>query len=214
MRFINPDTAQAEGTTTTSVPGEQPSVLQFSAILVRQGEKWQIKSVEEMPVPTPTAAYDALGQLKWLEGSWTDNSTESPVVSTFRWSANGTFLIRLFSTKEGEEVIPLGTQIIGWDPRSQEIRSWTFNSDGSFGDGVWSKVNNDWLIQSTQTLADGREASGTYVVSRVDENTVTLKLVGREIEGEPSPASEPVSLVRVPAANQPAQAAPQPPKQQ
>jgi uncharacterized protein (TIGR02246 family) len=212
VRSVKPDLVSVEGRITTSVPDEQPSELLFAALLAKQGDNWLIQSVEEMTVPQPLTAGDALQQLAWLEGNWVDNSKDSPVVSTIRWSANESFLIRSFSTQEGEEVTPLGTQIIGWDPRSQQIRSWTFNVDGSFGDGIWSQVDNDWSIQSTQTLADGRAASGTYVVTRVDENTVTLKLVGQEIDGEPVPASDPVSLVRVPEAKQPVQAAPQPSK--
>lgn len=201
VRFIKPDVASIEGTSTTSVPDEEPSVSQFSAILVKHGENWQIDSIEEMPVPQPATAHDALRELGWLEGNWVDDSKDSPVVSTFRWSANGSFLIRSFSTKDGDEVTQLGTQIIGWDPRSRQIRSWTFNTDGSFGDGVWSHNGEDWLIKSSQTLADGRAASGTYVITPVDENTLAMRLVGHEVEGEPIPSSDPVSIVRVPDAS-------------
>ena len=196
VRFIKPDLASVEGTTTTSVPDQQPSVSQFSAILVKIGDQWQIDSVEEMPKPQPGTAYEALQELVWLEGDWVDDSKDSPVVSAFRWSPNGSFLIRSFSTRDGDEVTQLGTQIIGWDPRSQQIRSWTFNADGSFGDGVWVKSGSDWSIKSTQTLADGRAASGTYVISPVDKNTATLRLVGQEVEGEPVAASDPISLRR------------------
>jgi hypothetical protein len=94
-------------------------------------------------VPQPATAADALRELAWLEGKWVDDSKDTPVVWTFRWSRERSFLIRSFSIQGGEEERLLGTQLIGWDARSQEIRSWTFNSDGSFGDGVWSKVGDD-----------------------------------------------------------------------
>jgi uncharacterized protein (TIGR02246 family) len=204
VQFIKPDVASVQGKTTTSVSGEEPSVSQFSATLIKRGENWQLASVEEMPVTPPSTAYDALRDLEWLSGSWVDDSKDSPVVSTFRWSANRTFLIRSFSSKDGETVTPLGTQVIGWDPRSRQIRSWTFNSDGSFGDGLWTKTGNDWSIKSTQTLSDGRAASGTYVISQVAENTLTLRLVGHEIEGEPVPKSDPISLRRIRDASKPA----------
>jgi hypothetical protein len=197
VRFIKPDVAAAEGTTKTSVPDEEPSVSQFSAILVKQGERWQIESLEEMPVPQPATAADALRELAWLEGTWLDNSKESPVFSTFRWSANRSFLIRSISTKVGEQVEELGTQVIGWDARSQQIRSWTFSSDGSFGDGVWSKADGDWLIKSTQTLADGGAASGTYVITAVNRDSFTLRLIGHEVEGEPVPGVESVTVTRL-----------------
>jgi uncharacterized protein (TIGR02246 family) len=204
VRFIKPDVASVEGQTTTAVPNEEPSVSQFSATLVKHGDQWQMESVEEMPVPQSSTAYDALRDLDWLIGNWVDESKDAPVVSTFRWSANKSFLIRSFSTKDGEKTTQLGTQIIGWDSRSRQIRSWIFNADGSFGDGVWTKTGNDWSIKSTQTLSDGRAASGTYVVSRVDENTLSLRLIGQEIEGEPVPKSDPVSLRRLPDASKPA----------
>jgi uncharacterized protein (TIGR02246 family) len=202
VRFVKPDVASVEGKTTTSVPGEEPNVSQFSATLVKEGDHWRIASVEEMPVPQPATASDALRELDWLTGIWVDDSKDSPVVSTFRWSANQSFLIRSFSTKDGDKVIELGTQIIGWDPRSRQIRSWSFNSDGSFGDGVWSKTGKDWSIKSTQTLSDGRAASGTYVISRLGENKLTLRLIGQEVDGEPMPTSEASSLVRVSDTNQ------------
>lgn len=212
IELLKPDRASVEGTTTTSAPDQQPSISQFSAILVKHGDGWQIDSVEEMPKPQPSTAYEALQDLAWLEGAWLDDSKDSPVVSTFRWSPTGSFLIRSFSTKDGDAATQLGTQIIGWDPRSQQIRSWTFNADGSFGDGVWAKSGSDWSIKSTQTLADGRAASGTYVISPVDKNTVTLRLVGQEVEGEPAPASEPISLRRVADSGTRAQQEPKPAK--
>ena len=46
-----------------------------------------------------------------------------------------------------------GMQIIGWDPAAKQIRSWVFDSDGAFGEGVWNKQGNRWYIQSTGTLA-------------------------------------------------------------
>ena len=134
IHMVKPDVAKVEGTVTTTVPDDEPSVSTYVAILVKQGDKWQFDSVEEMSLPRPATAADALKDLAWMEGTWMDESKDKPVVSTIRWSTNKTFLIRSFSTKDDDKVTQLGTQIIGWDPRSQQIRSWTFNADGSFGD--------------------------------------------------------------------------------
>jgi uncharacterized protein (TIGR02246 family) len=202
VRLIKPDVARVEGTITTSVPDEEPTVAKFTGVLVKLGDRWQIDSVEESATARPATAADALRELDWLEGTWQDDSKDTPVVSTIRWSTNRTFLIRSFATKDGDKVNQLGTQVIGWDPRSQQIRSWTFNSDGSFGDGIWSKSGADWMVKSSQTLADGRAASGTYVITRVDRDKLTLRLIGHEIDGDPVPESDPATIVRV--ADQPA----------
>ena len=73
------------------------------------------------------------------------------------------FLIRTIVEQSDGQVSRAGTQIIGWDPRSEHIRSWDFNADGSFGDGTWSKNGGDWLVKSSQTLASGEAASGKDV---------------------------------------------------
>jgi hypothetical protein len=45
-------------------------------------------------------------------------------------------------------------------------------------------------------LADGRVAGATQVITRVDENTLLVHLVGQEIDGETLPSTEAVRVVR------------------
>jgi len=90
-----------------------------------------------------------------------------------------------------------GTQVIGWDPQQQQIRGWSFNSDGSFGESTWSRNGDSWMCKSIQTLATGETASGTYVMERPDDSSFTIQLIGHEVGGEPQPAGAPVRVVRV-----------------
>jgi uncharacterized protein (TIGR02246 family) len=196
LRMIQPTVAQTDGTATTASPDDEPVVVAFTAVLVKNGDQWLLDNVEEMPMPQPEGSRDALKALDFLVGEWSDEGDEGKTTSSFHWAAEGTFLVRSFKTHLSDEIQSEGTQVIGWDPRSKEIRSWTFNSDGSFGDATWSRNGNDWLIKSSQTLADGGAASGTYVVTAVDANTMTVKLIGHEVNGEPIPAVEPVTVVR------------------
>lgn len=199
VRFIKSDVASVSGVVTVGNPIERPESVDFSAILVLENGRWLFDSVEESATPVPATPSDALGRLKWLVGKWEDQSESAMVENVFRWSDNGSFLIRSFASQSAEGEISRGTQVIGWDPRSLEIRSWTFNSDGSFGDATWSNNGDDWLIKSSQTLAGGDAASGTYVLSKVSKDEVTLKLIGLEIGGEPQPSGPAASLVRRPA---------------
>ncbi len=204
VRFIKPDVARVEGQSTVVSSDEEPIISAYSAILVSKDGTWLIDSIEEMPLARPATSYDALRELEWLVGRWVDDSGEARVDTTVRWTADRAFLLRSFALQTADSPAQQGTQVIGWDPRSQEIRSWTFNSDGSFGDATWSKNGEDWLIKSSQTLSDGRASSGTFVLSRVDDNTITLQLIGHEVEGEPQPAGQAVTVVRVADDNQPA----------
>ena len=198
IRFIKPDVAQVEGRVTVGAPDADPSDTSFSAILVQQNGRWMFDSIEERSVAVPDNAGEALADLQWLVGRWIDTSDEVQVDTVFRWTNNGNFLLRSYSVSLPGIVSRQGTQIIGWDPRSNEIRSWSFNSDGSFGDGTWSKNGSDWLIKSTQTLPDGRAASGTFVLSPQDADQFSMKLIGHEIEGLPQPSKPAVVTRRVP----------------
>jgi uncharacterized protein (TIGR02246 family) len=171
----------------------------YTAILVQRDGKWLIHSIEESPAFQAKTAADALRKLEWLIGDWVDDADAGRVETNFRWAANRAFIIRSFVYVGEEGASEQGTQVIGWDPRSHDIRSWSFSSDGSFGDAVWVPSGEQWLIRSSQTLADGHAASGTYVLTKVDDNTIRLQLIGHDIEGEPQPSTPPVTVVRVPA---------------
>jgi uncharacterized protein (TIGR02246 family) len=197
IRLIKPDVASIEGQTTFATPDEEPTVSTFTAIVINEKGKWLIDSIDEMPEPQPPSPSVALKELEWLVGHWVDETPEVRVDTTIRWSPNRAFLLRSYVVQMADAEQQEGTQVIGWDPRSREIRSWSFNSDGSFGDGTWSRNGEDWLIKSSQTLVDGRAASGTYVLTQVDKDTVNLQLIGHDVEGEPQPAAPAVKMARM-----------------
>lgn len=201
IRSITDQVAVVEGRSFVNVEGAEPEISNFSVIVSKSGDKWQLNSAEELPA-APVSPSN-LKQLEWLVGKWVDNTPEGRIETEFRWSHSGNFLLRSFTRHSQEGAESLGTQIIGWDPRSQEIRSWTFHSDGAFGEATWSRNGDAWMTNTTSTLADGRIATGTYVMDPVDEKTMTVQLIAHTIDGEPQPASEPVTLVRESAEAEP-----------
>ncbi|MEM8678604.1 MAG: SgcJ/EcaC family oxidoreductase, partial [Planctomycetota bacterium] len=207
VRFVGPDVAIVEGAATIKTGDEAPIRSLYTAVLHKQGDRWLIANSHERDMPRAPTAYDALQPLEWLVGTWQDETDEASVMTTVRWAPSRNFLIRSFevSFKDGEGFS--GTQLFGWDPLSQQIRTWVFNSDGSFGDGTVSKSDNDWLIKMNQIQSDGRLASGTNVLTRVDEDTLQIQKIGQSVDGEPVPASDPVNVTRVPDASAAAQGA-------
>ena len=195
--FITDDVALVEGRATVFVADAEPNQASFSASFVRDGSVWMMHSVHESNLPEPETAGAALEDLEWMLGRWVDDSDANLTVdTTVKWAPGGSYIIRAYVVHGDEGVQREGTQIIGWDPRAYEIRSWTFNSDGSFGDGVWSQVGDTWHVKSTQTLADGAAASGTYVITATDDDSMSIQLIGHEIDGTPQPSSDVVSVVR------------------
>ena len=89
-----------------------------------------------------------------------------------------------------------GIQIIGFDAAEGKIRSWVFDSDGGIGEGRWTRDGNQWTVQSTHVLPDGRKAKATRVITRVDDDAFTLKSTDRELDGESLPDVDEVKIVR------------------
>lgn len=202
IRFLTPDVAQVEGVATISAADVDPFVTNVSAIALKSaGAKpaWQLSSVEEIPPAVPDSAEEALMPLSWLVGVWADQDDApdaKPVRSSFRFSANNTFLIRSFVGTNNADEEAEGTQVIGWDPIAKHIRSWTFFSDGAFSEAIWTKVEDGWSIKSTQTLVDGRLATGTFVIERVDHDTMKVQLLAHEVDGESLPSKPAITVAR------------------
>jgi uncharacterized protein (TIGR02246 family) len=207
VRFIRPDVVSAEGEAIETPKDNQTqgNKTSFSTIYVRQDGHWLIDSIQESDVPVPQTASAGLKDLEWMVGHWVDKSDQAQVDTICRWSPRRVFLVRSFTIKTGpDNDADQGTEIIVWDPRTKQIRSWTFLSDGSFGEATWTKDGNNWTRKGSQTLSDGRSASGTQVISRVDDNTTTVEMIAKEIDGEPQPATDPLTVVRVPDDKAPA----------
>lgn len=203
IRFVTADVALEEGTAeVTQLPDTIPSRTDYTAVHVKRDGQWQVDSIRETELPandeTPT---NKLDQLAWLVGEWTDESEEATVENSVTWTKNKAFLSYTFKVATGNIDELEGTQIVGYDPVAVEIRSWMFDSDGGFGEGVWSREGNQWIVKFNQVLADGRTASSINVYSFIDDNTFTWTSIGRKVDGESLPNVDPVTLVRKPAAN-------------
>jgi uncharacterized protein (TIGR02246 family) len=187
-----------DGTTTTSSADEEPSVSAFTAVVKKTDEGWRLCDVHEYAPPVALTPRDKLQELAFLVGEWQDESEAASVSTTVRWGAGESFLVRSYvvSGDDGEPVLQ-GTQVIGWDPRAEKFRSWSFDSEGGFGEGVWSRAGDECVGRLTETLADGSLASATQVIRQLDADTLEVTTVGREVAGEPQPSTEPVRVSRV-----------------
>jgi uncharacterized protein (TIGR02246 family) len=197
IRFIRPDVAQITGQAVTVSGDEEPNDSTFTAIVVKSGEDWLLDSVNETVIPAPPKPSDYLQELEFFVGHWVDESDEVRVDTTVRWGANRSFLVRSYTLDRGDGVEHQGTQVIGWDPKNERIRCWMFDSDGSFGEGSWSQTEDGWSVKLSRTLADGRSAGGTQVITKIDNDTLSVQTIGMEVDGEASPSTDPVRVVRV-----------------
>ena len=196
VRLVSPDVAMEEGTVRVVRPGELPDDSTYLAIHVKKDGQWKLDSVHETSVADVPAASPQLQDLAWLVGEWGDQSPDAAIAADVTWTKNKTFLSYAFKASAPGMDDLEGTQVIGWDPAAGTIRSWMFDSDGGFGEGIWTKKDNSWIIKFSQVLPDGRKASATNIYTLIDANTFTWKSIGRKVGEDFLPNVEEVKIVR------------------
>jgi hypothetical protein len=152
--------------------------------------------VTEAAAATDAEQTSPLEVLDWMVGTWIDEGEDATIVTECSWTKNRRFLKRSFKVKIDEEVTLEGDQFVGWDPVAGQIRSWTFDSEGGIGEGVWIQDGSRWLVKASFVLADGARASALNVYTYVDADTIRWQSTNREIAGELQPNIPEVTVVR------------------
>ena len=200
LRFLGQVLATEEGTTTTMMdahPESPAEVSRYFVTYVKQGATWKMASARDLSNLPQTGA-EHLQELVWLIGSWVDENGDAVVSTTFRWSDDKHFLLSDFSIQVGNHPPVKGTQRIGWDPRTNELRSWTFDSDGGFGEAVWTRDGNRWISKTNGVTHDGRVGSATNILTQLSQDHATFQSRDRIAGGLAAPDIAEIPIVRRP----------------
>ena len=122
-----------------------------------------------------------------------------------------TFLLLPCPTRAGRPR-PSGSMRIGWDPATQQIKSWTFDTEGGYSEALWTGyvpretvpgvADNEkqmrWLLKSHGVTARGREFSGTSVLRQIDAATLSWESRDRVEGGTLVPDRGPLLVKRRP----------------
>jgi uncharacterized protein (TIGR02246 family) len=195
---VTPDVMLNDGITeVTPADGGPPTTARFSAVLVKKDDQWYLQSVHDS-VATPPSNADHFEDLEWLIGEWKgENDKGESGSATFNWAENENFIVSEFATTLNGIPVYGGTQWIGWDAINKQVRSWSFYSGGGFGEAVWTKDGNKWLIKTTAQTADGKKASATNVVTRTGDDRMTWQMTNLTVDGKSLPDPAPVKMKRV-----------------
>jgi uncharacterized protein (TIGR02246 family) len=180
----------------TTADGEAAQV-RYVAVRSKQGERWPIASYREFaddPLPTPR---EVLQGASWIVGDWVDESPEGRTEIAFRWSDDGNFLIGDYTMSAAGAGESKSTQRIGWDPVSGQVRSWTFDDDGGFTEGRWTRTEEGWVVLSEATMPDGTTGSATLLISVKDADHFVVRGTDRIIGDEMEPDFE-MTITRKP----------------
>ncbi len=197
IRSIGTDLAvEVGGTRETIAPGETPEYGRYTVLHVKRDGKWLMAMARDTAGEPPTN-HERLEPLAWLVGEWLDDGGSSVVRTHCDWSPDGNFLLQEMTIQvEGQDVMQV-TQRIGWDPIAKRIRSWVFDSEGGFGEGIWTRLDDSWVIKSTGVQAEGTTASATSVIVPTGTDGYVWRVHDRISGDEALPPLE-VKVVRKP----------------
>jgi uncharacterized protein (TIGR02246 family) len=197
IRFLGPDLAVEIGSTKeTPAPGEPPEYDRYTVLHVKRDGKWQMALARDEEGPPPTG-HEQLRPLAWLIGEWIDDDGSSVVNSSCRWSEDRNFLLQEFDVQiNGRDAMKI-SQRIGWDPLAKQIHSWVFDSAGGFGESLWTRDGNNWVIKATAVRPDGTTASATNLLVPTGTDAYVWRSTDRIVGDELEPATE-VKIIRKP----------------
>lgn len=200
IRAVGPAVIE-EGTRTLAVAeGESSAQFRYIDVWVKAGTGWKIASHREFANdPTPTAN-EYLQSVAWLEGAWINEGADGVVNIRYQWSEDNNFLLGEFVMTDAAGESRKSSQRIGWDPRSGNIRSWLFDADGGFSDGVWAVVGDEVVIKSTSVNPDGTNSSATLTLKPTDKDHFTFAGSERIVAGNRDPDFE-LTVTRRPSAS-------------
>ena len=187
VAFPAPNVAIEDGVSQVTAQHAGPAqITRYTAVHVKVDGKWPLASVRETDVDLPSnfAKIESLG---WLVGTWTANRDGKSVRTTVRWIANNSFLEREYSVATDGIVSSNGRQIIGWDPKTETVRSWSFDASGGYGTGVWSRTPDGWQIEQNGVMADGTPTSSRDTLVRIpgEDNVLGFRSTARTAGDEP-----------------------------
>jgi len=195
LRFPSADSAVSE--VTLRLKNEQGQVIASSwrnTLLVREDGQWKVALVQEWD--RDNSLDDTLKDLEWLIGTWRMDTKDRDVTTTYEWDENKTFIRGKYTVKKDAKVIESGMQIFGRDNAEGGIRSWVFQSDGGFGDGLWTRDGKNWTVDFGGVTADGKKLSATVNYVRVNPETFTWQSVQQTVDGQPIADAQPIKVTK------------------
>jgi uncharacterized protein (TIGR02246 family) len=201
VQFVSPNVAIERGQAKLLSPGAEPEEVNYSAVDVKRDGKWQLDRVTDTAKETPPSHYEQLKVLEWMVGQWTTEADKpeaekAEVEVDCNWTKNQNFFTRAFKITIGNDFDFSGMQIIGWDAAAKTIRSWTFDSNGTFAEATWEQRGGKWFIRNRGTLPDGRAATMINVMQQVDGKSFTWQTIERTAGDELLPNIAEIVIVR------------------
>ena len=192
LRFIGEHTAIEEGYMKVTKGDETvPTESKYTVLHVRENGKWLMSVVRDWP----RDGY-SLRDLQWLIGDWSAERDGVTVTTSYKWNAKKTFIEARFKIISKERTVT-AKKMIGKDPATGLLRSWTFEEDGGFGVAEWARDGKKWVIDAAGVTSDGTTTSSTNILTRLDSDSFTWHATNRTLDGIELEDIAPIRVSRV-----------------
>jgi ketosteroid isomerase-like protein len=168
----------------------------YQVVHVKQNGTWYRDSIRETLIGTVKNSPESERDLEALVGSWQHQSDAGTLTVNSVWKHNKRIIARDFEIKSKDGKIVTVSEMIGWDPATGTIRSWSFDSQGGLEQAAWNHDGLQWLIKANATLPDGSKATEQRSLSVESNGDLKTRTIEQQFGGRLMPGSDPIILKR------------------
>ncbi|MBX9568059.1 MAG: nuclear transport factor 2 family protein [Candidatus Obscuribacterales bacterium] len=168
----------------------------FTMVLIKQNGTWLINEATETVIQEKKPS-DQLKLVSWLVGDWKVADSTNSVRLDVKWSENRNLLLSKSITEKNDGSKSVDYQIIGFDPRTNNIVSWHFASNGGFGYGKWTKNGEEWSVDYAGVDQNGANTSARNIFTPKGSDGFTWHSVDQIADEKPIPDTAIVTLERI-----------------
>ncbi len=196
IRPLGSNLAVVDGISQLSFSTGDATASRFTAIVMKKDGRWMLESVREAATELPeTSRGYAIRRVSEFAGRWESVAGNQDVSTHAFWTAGGGFLVRSH-TVQGNASDREITEIIGWDPVRQGIRSWLFTSDGGFAEGSWTIEDDHFDVMLDGTTASGDIVTGRLMITRLGPDDFRTEVEGSVIANLLPPTGDMIRTAR------------------
>ncbi len=180
-------------------PGAAAERSRYVALHILQDGQWLVARARDFAAePESLSNHQRLIELEWLIGEWLEEAEDTLVATSCKWSDDKSYLLQDYTIRLGGMPPISGSTRIGWDPQTQQIKSWTFDSDGGYSEALWTHGTGKWVLKSHGVTHLGRNYSSTAILRHVDAGTMSWETRDRIEGGIVTPDRPPLLVKRRP----------------
>jgi uncharacterized protein (TIGR02246 family) len=198
LQQVSPDVIIEEGKTVYYPDGKTLTAeTDYQATHVKKGDRWVMTRVRSFN-RVVLSPYDDLRELEWLVGDWIDESSDSVVESSYRWDTNKSFLLNNFTVKVKGTKVLSGTQRIGRDAQTKQLRAWVFDSEGGYAESFWTAVDDGWVMRAKGVRSDGKVVTVTNQLTQLGKDRFRFDSADRIVGEERMPNMAIIAVRKAP----------------